>query len=158
MLANTWSGQSFTKSSSSSCCAANMDLPDPLLLPFSIIHHSWWVFKATSCIGTELLYMGSSSLSCLCSCMWRGPNILIILVSGGTLAVLTAFWRIMTDLKKSNQFWSDTHIKILFVDFSDMITLFFCVLYTDILRNVSVQKHLTIISKGFTIYFTLPCR
>ena len=47
-------------SSSSSCCAASMDLPDPLLPPISIVHCSQWVFKATSCIGRELLYIGSS--------------------------------------------------------------------------------------------------
>ena len=40
-----------------------MDLPDPLLPPISIIYHSWEVFKAISCIGTELLYIGSSWLS-----------------------------------------------------------------------------------------------
>ena len=31
------------------------------------------VFKATSCIGTELLYAGSSWSSWLCSSRWRGP-------------------------------------------------------------------------------------
>ena len=42
--------------SSSSCRATSTDLPNPLPLPFSIVHRSWWVFKATSCIGTDLLY------------------------------------------------------------------------------------------------------
>ena len=28
--------------------------------------------QATSCIGTELLYLGSSWSSCLCSTMWKG--------------------------------------------------------------------------------------
>ena len=56
--------------SSSSCRSANMDLLDPLASP---IHRSQEVFKATSCIGTELLYIGSSWSSCLCSSMWRGP-------------------------------------------------------------------------------------
>ena len=40
----------------------------------SIVHCSQEVFKATSCIGTELLYTGSCQLSCLCSSMWRGPR------------------------------------------------------------------------------------
>ena len=52
---------------SSSCHPTSVDLPDPLLPPFSIIHHSQLVFKATSCISTELLYVGSSWSSCLYS-------------------------------------------------------------------------------------------
>ena len=33
---------------------------DPLLLLISIVHRSNKVFQATSCIGTELLYIGST--------------------------------------------------------------------------------------------------
>ena len=40
--------------------AASTDLPDPLSPPVSIVHHSREVFLAASCIGTELLYKGSS--------------------------------------------------------------------------------------------------
>ena len=32
------------------------------------------VLKATSHIGTDLLYVGSSWTSCLCSSMWKGPQ------------------------------------------------------------------------------------
>ena len=46
--------------SSSSCRAASTDLPDPLSPPVSIVHRSREIFQATSCIGTELLYVGSS--------------------------------------------------------------------------------------------------
>ena len=53
-------------SSSSSCCAAGMDLPDPLSSLVSIVHCSQEVFQVTSCIGTELLYIGSSWSSYLC--------------------------------------------------------------------------------------------
>ena len=59
--------------SSLSCRTANMDLPDSLSPPVSIVHCSREVFQTTSCIGTELLYRGSSWLSNLCSSMWRGP-------------------------------------------------------------------------------------
>ena len=59
--------------SSSSCCTASMDPPDPFSPFISIIHHSWEIFKATSCISTEQLYVGSSWSSCSCSSMWRGP-------------------------------------------------------------------------------------
>ena len=59
-----------TISSSSSCRAASMDLLDPLQLPFSIVHRFRWVFHATPCIGTELLYVGFCWSSCLCSSMW----------------------------------------------------------------------------------------
>ena len=46
----------------------------PLSPPVSIVHRSWQVFKAIPCVGTELLYVGSSWSSCLCSSMWRGPQ------------------------------------------------------------------------------------
>ena len=49
------------KWSSSSCRAISI----------SIVHRFRSVFKATSCIGTELLYVGPS---CLCLSMWRGPQ------------------------------------------------------------------------------------
>ena len=49
-------------------------LPDPLSPPVSNIHRSQEVFEATSCISTELFYIGSSWSSCLCSSMWRGPQ------------------------------------------------------------------------------------
>ena len=61
-------------SSSSSCHNARGDLPDPLQTPFSIVHRSLWVFKATSCIGTEVLYVGSSQSSYICSFMWRATQ------------------------------------------------------------------------------------
>ena len=73
ILSNTKSFIS-SSSSSSSCPAASTDLPDPHLLSISIIHCSQEVFKAISCIRTELLYIGSSWSSCLCSSMWRGPQ------------------------------------------------------------------------------------
>ena len=63
-----------SSSSSSSCCTTSMDLPDPLLPPLSIVLHSQLVFKATSCIGRELLYVGFSWSSCLCLSMWKGPQ------------------------------------------------------------------------------------
>ena len=39
-------------SSSSSCCAASTDIPDPLSPFLPIIHRFWQVFRATSCILT----------------------------------------------------------------------------------------------------------
>ena len=62
-------GQRDSSSSSSSCHAISTDLPDPLPPPFSIVHRFRYVFKATSCIGTELLYVGPCWSSCLCSSM-----------------------------------------------------------------------------------------
>ena len=52
---------------------ASMDLHDPLLPPFSIVHLFLQVLLVTSRIGPELLYIGSIWLSCLCSSMWTGP-------------------------------------------------------------------------------------
>ena len=61
-------------SSSSSCHAISTDIPDPFSPSFYIVHCFRQVFNATSCIGTELLYVGSSWSSCICSSMWRGPQ------------------------------------------------------------------------------------
>ena len=61
-----------SSSSSSSCWAARTNLLDRLLPPISIVHRSRQVFKATSYIDTELLYIGYSWSSCLCSSMWKG--------------------------------------------------------------------------------------
>ena len=62
------------ESLSSSCHAASTDLPDPRSPPISIVHRTREVFKAKYCIVTELLYIGSSWSSCLCSSIWRGPQ------------------------------------------------------------------------------------
>ena len=58
---------------SSSWCAASTDFPDPLLPLVSIVHCSWQVFQATSCIHTELLLIGSSWSPNPSSSVWRGP-------------------------------------------------------------------------------------
>ena len=50
----------------SSCCAISMDIPDPLSLPLPIVHCFQQVLRATSHIGTELLYVGSNWSSCFC--------------------------------------------------------------------------------------------
>ena len=54
-------------SSSLSRRAISTDTPDTLPPPFSIVHCFRQVLKVTFCIGTELLYVGSSWSSCLCS-------------------------------------------------------------------------------------------
>ena len=61
-------------SSSSSYRTISTDIPDPRSPPIPIVHCFCQVFRATSRIGTELLYVGSSWSSCLCSSMWRGPQ------------------------------------------------------------------------------------
>ena len=58
---------------SSSCCAASMDIPDPLLPLFPIFHRFWQVLWATSHILTELLYVGSSWSLYFCSAMCGRP-------------------------------------------------------------------------------------
>ena len=40
---------------------------DPLSPPLPIVHCFWQVLRAKSHIGTELLYVGSRWLSCLCT-------------------------------------------------------------------------------------------
>ena len=61
-------------SSCSSYRAISMDIPDPLSPPLPIVHCFWQFLRATSSIGTELLYVCSSWSSCLCLSMWRGPQ------------------------------------------------------------------------------------
>ena len=63
-----------TSSSSSSCCAAGMDIPDPLSPLLHIIHYLWQVFRATSRILTYLLDVCSSWSSCFCSAICAGPS------------------------------------------------------------------------------------
>ena len=57
---------------SSSCRTASTDFPNPFSPPISIVHCSREVFKAISCIDTELLYICSSWWSNFCSSMWKG--------------------------------------------------------------------------------------
>ena len=51
-----------------------MDIPDPVPPLIFIVHLFRQVLKFTSRIGRDLLYVGSSWSSCLCSSMWRGPQ------------------------------------------------------------------------------------
>ena len=71
MIMETWN---YPSSSSSSWHAINTDIPDPLSPPFPIVHCFQQVFRTTSRIYTELLYVGSNWSSCFCSAMWRGPQ------------------------------------------------------------------------------------
>ena len=59
--------------SSSSCHAACTDIPDLLLPLLLIVHRIWKVFRATSRILTELLYVCSSWSSCFSSAIYGGP-------------------------------------------------------------------------------------
>ena len=70
---DTLNNKGFKLSSSSTFCAASMDIPDPLSSLLLIVHRFWQVFRATSCILTELLYVCLSWSSCFCSAIWGGP-------------------------------------------------------------------------------------
>ena len=61
-------------SSSSSCRAGSIDIPDPLSPLLAIVHRLWQVFRATSRILTELLYVCSSYSPCFCSAICGGPE------------------------------------------------------------------------------------
>ena len=67
-------GNTWYNISSLSCHTIYMDIPEPFSLLFSIVHCFRYVFKATSRICTELLYVDSSWKSCLCSSTWRSPQ------------------------------------------------------------------------------------
>ena len=59
---------------SSSCLAISTDISDSFSPPVSLVHFFWQVLRATFCISTEFLYVGSRWSSWLCSSMWRGPQ------------------------------------------------------------------------------------
>ena len=63
-------------SSSSSCHTVSTDLPVPFSALVPIVYHSQQVFQVTSCIGTELLSVGSSWSTYLCLSMWRGTSLM----------------------------------------------------------------------------------
>ena len=65
-------------SSSSSCHAISTDTPDRISPHLSIVLCFRQILRATSRIGTELLYVGSNRASNLCSSMCRGLQDYII--------------------------------------------------------------------------------
>ena len=73
MQSRKWSNALLYNSVSSSCRAASTDIPDPLSPLLPIIHRLWQVFRATSRILTEVLYVCSSWSSCFCSAICWGP-------------------------------------------------------------------------------------
>ena len=60
-------------SSLSSCRAASTDISDPLSPLLPIVHRLWQVFRVTSRILRELLYVCSSWSSCFCSAICGRP-------------------------------------------------------------------------------------
>ena len=64
----------YSKKHSSSCYPASTDLVDPLSPPVSTNLYRYRAVVYRFCIGTDMLYIGSSWPSCLCSSMWRGPR------------------------------------------------------------------------------------
>ena len=65
------------KNLSSSRRTISMYPPGPLSPPLPIGHSFRQLLRPTSRIDTELLYIGSSWSSCLCSSVWRGPHMYI---------------------------------------------------------------------------------
>ena len=59
---------------SSSWYPPSTDIPDLLSPTFSVVNFFRHVLRTTSCIGTELLYVGSGWSSCLCSSLWNVPQ------------------------------------------------------------------------------------
>ena len=56
------------------CHAISFDILDLFSPHLPIPHCFQQILRATSRIGTELLYVGSGWTSCFCSCMERGPQ------------------------------------------------------------------------------------
>ena len=84
--------------SSLSCGAISTDVLDHLSLPNSIVHRSRQVHQATCCIGTELLYIGSSWLSYLfffCPC--KGVHWSTSLMSSSACLIWEFSWWVVGD-------------------------------------------------------------
>ena len=75
----------WTLSSSSSSRAASTDIPDPLSPLLPIVHRLWQVFRATSRILTELLYVCSSWSSCFFSRPYVGVRWSMSLMSSSLI-------------------------------------------------------------------------
>ena len=63
----------YQDSSSSSCRAASTDIAYPLSPLLLIVHRLWQIFRSTTRILTELLYVYSSWSSCFCPAICGGP-------------------------------------------------------------------------------------
>ena len=90
---------------SSLCRAVSTDLPDPFSLPISIVHRPREVFQATSCIGTELLYIGSSWSSNLCDRVHRNISLMssFLLLQQGPACLVTYFQLTLIELSPFNR-------------------------------------------------------
>ena len=58
-----------SSSSPTPCHTISFDIPDPLSSHLPIVHCFRQILRATSRIGTELLYVGSNWTSCFSSSM-----------------------------------------------------------------------------------------
>ena len=85
-----------SSSSSSSCRTDSTYLPDPLSPPVPIVHCSREVFKPTSFIGTDLLYVDFSWPSCFCSSMWRGPQEYVTYEFAPTSPSVSCMWWVVS--------------------------------------------------------------
>ena len=147
MVANNEELKSFSESAtSSSCRATSMDLPDLLLPPISIIHHSWEVFKATSCISTKLLYIGSCQSFYLCSsikqkymfCFLASKVLLTSIITGGGI--------------KSNFIFKELYFKVYFMYISKdylwlhsiLVLLLYLISYTHLNTRIPIYHYFTI--------------
>ena len=71
---NLWLTLLFTSWWWWSCRAISVDIPDPLSPHLPMVHCFRLILRAIYRIGTELLYLGSSWTSCLCSSIWMSPQ------------------------------------------------------------------------------------
>ena len=67
-------GKKISSSSSSLNRAASTDILDPLSPLLPIIHRLQQVFRVTSCVLTQLLYVSLSWSSCFCRAICGGPQ------------------------------------------------------------------------------------
>ena len=103
--------------------------PWPLSPPVSIVHRSREVFKAISCIGTELLYIGSSCSCCLYSSMWRGPQEYIayeFVLTSSAVSCISGSSNLIVFVMDGRWPYSCCFVGFAFRTYSILLTAFLC--------------------------------
>ena len=101
-----------TPSNKSSCHVTSTDIPDPLSPLLPIVHRLWQVFRATSHILTELLYVCLRWPSCFCLAICGSPYETSSLMSLSLLLQQCPACLVIPIYNKTNLFCNQNSINI----------------------------------------------